>query len=62
MFMILSLQQEIPLEQPNSTLKLKWADGMAGALPVFEDYESAYKYAEGQTDLIVEIQYNKELP
>ena len=26
-------------------LPLKWADGMVGVLPVFEDYKSAKKYA-----------------
>lgn len=35
-------------------LKLEWADGMCGAMPVFDNYEDAEKYANGQN--IIEIE------
>ena len=41
-------------------LELQWSDGMIGAVPVFEDYESALKYADGLTSLVVEAKIPKE--
>ena len=36
-----------------SSVDICWADGMIGAIPVFETYEDAEKYADGRQ--IVEI-------
>ena len=36
-------------------LELNWADGMVGAIPVFEDKESALSYAGGNESLLTEV-------
>ena len=33
-------------------LELKWADGMVGVIPVFQDRASAEKYAEGKAEVV----------
>lgn len=40
------------LERP---MELNWADGMVGAIPVFEDKESALSYAGGNESLLTEV-------
>jgi len=40
------------LERP---MELNWADGMVGAIPVFEDKESALAYAGGKESLLTEV-------
>ena len=41
-------------------LELQWADRMIGAVPVFEDYDSAIEYADGLTSLVVEAKIQKD--
>lgn len=38
-----------------SSVDICWADGMIGAIPVFETYEEAEKYAGGRQIVEVEI-------
>ena len=40
------------LERP---MELNWADGMVGAIPVFEDKESAMAYAGGNESLLTGV-------
>lgn len=41
----------------NFNLPLTWADGMIGVMPVFEDRESAEKYADDKLEItLFEIQ------
>ena len=49
MWVVLSIRTDIEIETSlgNSTLKLDWADGMVGALPVFDTRANADKYAMG---------------
>jgi hypothetical protein len=37
-------------------LELNWADGMMGAMPVFEDLGSALKYVDNDDKLIRQIE------
>ena len=37
-------------------IKMCWADGMVGALPVFDTYESALKYADDQPLFVRELE------
>jgi len=46
---------EPPLEQD---INICWADGMSGALPVFEDREDAEKYANGAEVVEVEEKFS----
>lgn len=41
-------------------LKMDWADGMCGAIPVFNDLESALKYADNDEILVSKIEYTKD--
>jgi hypothetical protein len=40
------------MEQP---IDISWADGMVGALPVFDDYDDALAYVNGDEHLIIEV-------
>lgn len=62
MFLVLSLQDKVNIENPTATIPLSWAEGMLGVLPVFESYEKALTYAEGNFEIITEIQYTQESP
>ena len=62
MFLVLSLQDKVNIENPSATIPLSWAEGMLGVLPVFESYEKALTYAEGNFEIITEIQYTQESP
>jgi len=58
LYMVASMKEEIALEGIGieSILKMSWADGMVGAVPVFEDYDSALKYCEDYA-LITEVHF-----
>jgi len=64
MFLVMSFHEshkvEIPTIDDKYTfdLKLSWADGMVGAMPIFETYEDAEKYANGKQ--ILEVELNNE--
>ena len=36
-------------------IKLSWADGMIGALPVFDNIEDANEYANGAQIFVIEL-------
>ena len=36
-------------------LKLSWADGMIGVIPVFEDKEKAERYADGKCEIMTVV-------
>ena len=42
-----------------TTLKLQWADGMVGAMPVFDSAESAIKYNGGKAEGIIVLALDK---
>jgi hypothetical protein len=57
MYIVLRLAEEKPLKVPlftsKPTVTFKWADGMVGVVPVFETYEQALEYADGDTRKII---------
>lgn len=59
MFAVMALKTEIELEVMGITRKLDmcFADGMVGAIPVFDTLENAEKWADGLQ--IVEIKESK---
>jgi len=60
MFAVMALKKEIRIDAVGVeyTLPLSWADGMIGALAVFETKTEAEDWAEG--DPIVEIKYKDD--
>ena len=56
------LTKEIAVEiiGKEENLKLSWADGMVGVLPVFTNYEDAVKYCDEDCP-IIEITTNENL-
>ena len=43
----LEVESNLPFKVPALKLKLKWANGMIGAIPVFRTREEAEEYAPG---------------
>lgn len=41
-------------------LKMDWADGMIGAIPVFNDLGSALKYADNDEDLVKKMEFTRD--
>lgn len=37
-------------------IKMKWATGMIGVMPVFETKEQALKYCDGDESIIIELE------
>lgn len=58
--MVINKKQKISvngmLPELESEVDICWADGMIGAIPVFETYEDAEKYADGEQIVEVEIE------
>lgn len=58
MWLVLALERTITMESAygpqdwNREMDLSWADGMVGALPVFEDEEAARSYAAGRYQVV----------
>ena len=57
MYAVNTLKDNLNVEVMGLTmpLDLNWADGMVGAIPVFEDKESALAYAGGKESLLTEV-------
>lgn len=47
---VLGLERDVPL---------KWSDGMIGAMPVFNKYDDALRYAGGDKSLVVDASFVK---
>jgi len=66
MWMVLNFKDELEIEVVNMSptfkhkIKLSWANGMIGAIPVFDTKEAALKYAP--EDEIKEISSTSSLP
>jgi hypothetical protein len=60
MYMVMSVKKEITLNvlSGEKTIKLCWADGMIGAVPVFKTKKLALKYG-GKTE-IMEVQLSNK--
>jgi hypothetical protein len=58
MFIVMAVKQKLAVDIVGTTViaPLSFADGMIGALPVFETYEQAHKWA-GDGLQIVEVKY-----
>ena len=56
-YLVCSIKKEIAVTSifGKSNIKVSWADGMIGVLPVFDTQENAKKYADGSAAAIVEI-------
>ena len=54
LFIVSIVKEDIKIEVlgVEKSLPLVWADGMIGALPVFKNYDDAFKYAGGDSSLI----------
>jgi len=61
-YLVGSIQHTVQVDSGSdsdiSYLKLTWADGMIGAIPVFDTKENADKYADGKVP-VIEIKENK---
>ena len=61
MFLVMTLNKKQKVSVNNcsppleSTVSICWADGMIGAMPVFEAYEDAEKYANGREVVEIEV-------
>jgi len=54
-YLVMDLQETILVGNEENEEILTWAEGMIGAMPVFQDYESALKYAEDDADAILSL-------
>lgn len=54
MWMVLNMSRNLDITINGSMVKYpcSWADGMVGALPVFEDKKDAETYADGKADVM----------
>lgn len=58
MWLVLSLAKQVTMESAHNPaewqreMKLTWADGMVGALPVFDSQEAALAYADGRYQVV----------
>ena len=59
MYLVNTLKTEITIEVMGleRELKLDWADGMVGVISVFKDKESALAFANGDENLVTELNY-----
>lgn len=60
MYLVLGMKTDIELDVMGNiqSLNLTWAEGMIGAIPVFENEEYAEKYASGLQVVEVELRKN----
>ena len=65
LFMVLAVAQKIAVANEahdvvKEDVKLNWADGMVGAVPVFTDREKAIEYADDRASIHeLEVEYEK---
>jgi len=59
MYLVKTLKTEITIEVMGfeRELKLSWSAGMVGVIPVFKDKESALAFANGDENLVTELNY-----
>lgn len=52
-FLVMTLKRAVEVQTPIGIEKipLTWADGMAGAMPVFDSREAAERYAQGDYEI-----------
>lgn len=54
---VLALKEKLGVEVMGmtTTLELNWYDGQIGAMPVFNDYDKALEYMDGNKDRVFEL-------
>lgn len=53
MYCVMELVRSVDVNIPNTTIRVSWAKGMIGALPVFDSEESALEYANGARSVVL---------
>jgi len=59
--LVVCKEQKIMIESYVKPLKISWANGMIGALPVFENKEDALTYINGDESLILEVAIDEKI-